>query len=64
VQRIKGRLQYAVRDRFPKAWKSNYGIRSVGHVTRETVENYVASQLGHHQMADPRIQDRLQRFQI
>jgi REP element-mobilizing transposase RayT len=64
VQRIKGRLQYAVRDRFPKAWKGNYGIRSVGHVTRETVENYVASQLGHHQMADPRIQDRLQRFQI
>jgi len=64
VQRVKGRLQYIVRSRFPKAWKGNYAIRSVGRVTRETVERYVAAQLAHHPMADRRIQDRLRRFQI
>lgn len=64
MQRVKGRLQYLIRNRLPKAWKGNYGIRSIGHVTRQTVEAYVASQLGHHPMADPRIQDRLRRFQI
>jgi REP element-mobilizing transposase RayT len=64
VQRVKGRLQHAVRDTRAKALKGNYGIRSFGQVTREVVENYVACQLGHHQMADPRVQARFARFQI
>jgi REP element-mobilizing transposase RayT len=53
-----------VRDRLPKAFRGNYAIRSVGRVTREETEHYVADQLGHHQMADPRVQRRLERFQI
>jgi REP element-mobilizing transposase RayT len=64
VQRVKGRLQHLIRERLPKAFHGNYAIRSVGNVTRETVEAYVADQLGHHQMADPRVQDRLGRYQI
>ncbi len=64
VQRVKGRLQHAVRDAKPKALKGNYGIRSFGQVKRAVIENYVASQLDHHQMADPRMQTRLAQFQI
>lgn len=64
VQRVKGRLQYLVRDRLPKAFRGNYAIRSVGRVTRGEIERYVADQLGHHQMADPRVQRRLEQFQI
>jgi len=64
LQRVKGRLQYAVRDERPKALKGNYAIRSVGRVTREVIENYVAFQLDHHKMADPRAQALLERYQI
>ena len=48
----------------PKPFKRNFAIRSVGHVTREIVEGYVASQLSHHQMADPRVQARLREYQF
>lgn len=64
VQRVKGRLQYLVRHRRPRAFRGNYAIRSVGHVTRQGVEAYVADQLGHHRMADPRIQARFAQYQI
>ena len=64
VQRLKGRLQYAIRDTHPKPFKRNFALRSYGRVTREVVERYVASQLDHHVMADPRVQDRLRKFQI
>jgi REP element-mobilizing transposase RayT len=64
VQRVKGRLQYLVRDRLPKPLQRNYAIRSFGRVTREKVEAYVAAQLEHHQMADPRVQERLRGLQI
>ncbi len=46
VQQIKGRLYYCVRDRKPKPFKGNFAIRSVGSVTRQVTENYVADQLG------------------
>lgn len=64
VNRVKGRLQHLVRDCWPRALKRNYALRSFGHVTRDAVEAYVASQLGHHRMADGRVQERLRRFQI
>jgi REP element-mobilizing transposase RayT len=64
VQRVKGRLQFLVRERLPKPLRRNYAIRSFGRVTREKIESYVASQLDHHQMADPRVQQRLRRFQV
>lgn len=64
AQRVKGRLQYLVRDRAPKALRRNYSLRSFGQVKRSTVEQYVDSQLDHHRMADPRVQERLARYQI
>jgi REP element-mobilizing transposase RayT len=64
VQRIKGRLQYVIRSMRPKALKGNYAIRSIGQVTRQTVEQYVSGQIAHHAYADPRFAARLQRYQI
>jgi REP element-mobilizing transposase RayT len=64
VQRIKGRLQYLVRSDRPKALKGNYALRSIGNVTRQTVENYVANQVEHHQYSDPRFIERLNGYQI
>ena len=48
----------------PKAFQRNYCLRSIGSARRSVVEDYVASQLGHHQMADPRVQEMLQQFQL
>jgi REP element-mobilizing transposase RayT len=64
VQRIKGRLQHLVRERLPKPLQRNYAIRTFGRVTRQKIEAYVASQLEHHEMADPRVQQRLRQYQI
>lgn len=64
VQRIKGRLQHLIRARRPKAFRGNYCIRSFGEVSREVVEQYVASQLDHHQMADERVNQALAKYQI
>jgi REP element-mobilizing transposase RayT len=63
IRSVKGRLQYIIRSDVPKAFQRNYSLRSIGSATRAVVENYVASQLEHHQMADSRIQERLARFQ-
>ena len=64
VQRVKGRLQYLVKHRKPKPFRRNYAIRSIGAVTRDTIESYVANQLEHHPMADPQVQARLMQYQI
>ena len=64
VQRIKGRLQYLVRAERPKALRRNFAIRGFGRVTRNVVEKYISDQLGHHRMADPRVQKRLDSYQI
>lgn len=62
VNRVKGRLQYLVRDAQPKALQRNYALRGIGSATRAAVEGYVASQLDHHAMADDRVQTTLERF--
>lgn len=64
VNRVKGRLQYLVRQARPKALQRNYALRSFGSATRAAVEGYVAAQLEHHRMADERVQARLERFQV
>jgi len=63
IRSVKGRLQHLIRQRLPKAFRRNYCLRSIGSATREIVEEYVASHLGHHRMADPRVQQRLAEFQ-
>ncbi len=64
VWSVKGRLQHAVRRQRPKAFRRNYGLRSIGSATRETVEQYVRSQVAHHPMADPRVEEVLRAVQI
>lgn len=53
VQRVKGRLQYLVRSRWPKALRRNYDLHSIGSTRRDKTEQYVASQLSHHFPDDP-----------
>src|SRR5207253_11359182 len=57
-------LQHDIQGQLPKALKRNFAIRSFERVTRQTIENYVRSQLQHHRLADPRMQELLQRLQI
>jgi len=63
IRAVKGRLQHVIRKRTPKAIRRNYCLRSIGSARRSVVEDYVASQLGHHRMADPRAQQRLAQLQ-
>ena len=51
VRSVKGRLQHFIRNQISKAFQRNYCVRSVGSAKRSLVEDYVANQLGHHQMA-------------
>jgi REP element-mobilizing transposase RayT len=64
VWSVKGRLQHAVRAQYPKAFRRNYAVRSVGSATREAVEQYVAGQVEHHPMVDPRVNAMLADMQI
>jgi REP element-mobilizing transposase RayT len=64
VKSVKGRLQHRIRATHPNVFRRNFSLTSVGRVNRDTVEAYVADQLGHHRMADPRVLDRLARFQL
>jgi REP element-mobilizing transposase RayT len=64
VQRVKGRLQHLLHGTMSKPFRRNYSLRSVGSTRREKLEQYLATQLSHHPMADPRVQERLQQYQI
>ena len=55
-QRVKGRLQHLLQRTMPRAFQRNYSLRSIGSTKRDKVEAYVASQLGHHSVADERFQ--------
>ena len=63
IRSVKGRLQYLVREQQPKAFQRNYAVRSIGAATRSVVEDYVAKQMDHHPMADPRVQDLFLHYQ-
>lgn len=64
VQRVKGRLQHLIRQEMPNAFRRNYGLRSIGSTKREKLERYLELQLKHHPMADPRVQQQLNNYQI
>jgi REP element-mobilizing transposase RayT len=61
---LKGGLQRIVRSEAPQAFRRNYGFRSLGSSKRRVLERYVATQLGHHHLADPRFEGKIARFQI
>jgi len=56
LRSVKGRLQYLVRGALPKAFRRNYSIRSLGSANEKAVTDYVACQMQHHPMADPRVE--------
>ncbi len=64
LQRLKGRLQYMIRDCRPKTFRRNYRLESVGSAKRNVIEDYIENQLRHHPMDDPRIQERFEWVQI
>jgi hypothetical protein len=64
VQRVKGRLQHLLHGTMSKPFRRNYSLRSIGSTRREKLEQYLATQLSHHPMADPRVQQRLEQYQI
>ncbi len=51
IHRLKGRLQYIVRDHTPRALRPHYSIRSFGTQDRNVIEAYVARQPQKHSMA-------------
>lgn len=64
VKSVKGRLQHRIRAEAPNAFQRNFSVTSVGDACRQTVEEYIAGQLGHHRMADPRAEALLEEFQL
>lgn len=64
VKSVKGRLQHLIRGDVPNVFRRNFSLTSVGDVRRQMVEAYVAGQLGHHRMADDRVQQQLKDFQV
>ena len=64
IRSAKGRLQYCIRAQAPKAFKRNYSIKSIGSAKLDVVQQYLDSQLDHHQMADPKVQAKLDKYQF
>lgn len=64
VQRVKGRLQHLLKPHSQKRFQRNYAIRSIGSVNREAIDAYLATQLEHHPMADPRVTEQFREYQF
>jgi len=64
IKSVKGRLQHAIRDEAPQSFHRNYSIKSVGPASCEVVENYVATQLEHHNLGDEELQRQFMSYQI
>jgi REP element-mobilizing transposase RayT len=61
---LKGRLQFAIRDQQPSAFRRNYRIQSVGSANDDVVDRYLGGQLRRQGMADSNVQARLAQYQI
>ena len=64
VRSVKGRLQYLIRDRVPKAFRRNYHIQSVGEANSNVLDQYVAGQTRKHPMADDMVQSQIEAMQF
>lgn len=64
IRLAKGRWHYLVREQFPSLWRGNYHIGSVGETNNASLQAYVARQVSHHRLADPRATERLDQFQF
>ncbi len=64
VRSVKGRLQYIIRERWPKALQRNYDLHGIGSTQLEKVEAYIASQLEHHSVESSVLNAQLLDFQV
>ena len=64
VRSTKGRLQYLIRERIPKAFRRNYHIQSIGEANSSVLDQYVAGQPSRHPMADDTLQERIEAIQF
>jgi hypothetical protein len=64
AQRVKGRLQHVLRSDTPSAFRRSYSLRGIGSTRREKLERYLAGQVEHHPLGDPRTAEQLKRFQF
>jgi REP element-mobilizing transposase RayT len=64
VRSVKGRLQYLIRDRLPKAFRRNYHVQSVGEANSRVLDQYVAGQTTKHPMADHDVQAQFESLQF
>lgn len=64
VRSVKGRWQHLIRDVSPKAFQRNYGIYGVGEANNKCLSGYLAKQTARHRMADPCVQERIERLQF
>jgi REP element-mobilizing transposase RayT len=64
AQRVKGRLQHLLQGTMSNPFRRNYGLRSIGSTRRAKLEQYLAIQLEHHPLADPRTRQCVAQFQI
>jgi len=64
-QRVKGRLQHALRKcGTPVDFSRKVSFRSLGENTSEVVENYIRGQVGKADFADPRFRETMRRFTV
>jgi REP element-mobilizing transposase RayT len=64
-QRVKGRLQHALRQcGTPVDFSRKVSFRSLGENTSEVVENYIQGQVGKADFADPRFRETMRRFTV
>jgi REP element-mobilizing transposase RayT len=64
-QRVKGRLQHALRKcGTPVDFSRKVSFRSLGENTSDVVENYIRGQVGKGDFADPRFRETMRRFTI
>jgi REP element-mobilizing transposase RayT len=64
VRCVKGRFQYVIRDKNPKAFRRNYFFGSVGEVTSQVLDQYVGRQAEKHPMAESTVQSRIEALQF
>lgn len=64
-QRVKGRLQHALRQAgTPVDFSRKVSFRSLGENTSEIVENYIRGQVGKERFADPRFAEIMKQFTV
>ena len=63
IRSVKGRLQHHIRETSPASFRRNYSVHSIGSANSDAIQEYVATQIDHHKMADERAEAPASAFQ-